>query len=158
MTKALIVYFSATGVTRKIAERLGKAISTEVREIVPETPYTKADLDWRDKKSRTTVEMNDPNCRPAIKGRFEDLDDFDTIFLGFPIWWYREPSIIDTFVESYDLSRKHIVLFSTSGGSGMGEISSIVSKLAKCDNVEDGTRFSSEESENVLKVWASEFL
>ena len=120
MSRKLTAYFSASGVTAKAAKALAEAANAELFEIKPETPYTKADLNWMDKKSRSTIEMNDPASRPAIKNCVENMEEYDVIFLGFPIWWYREPSIIDTFLEQYDFSGKTIVLFATSGGSGFG--------------------------------------
>ena len=120
MSRKLTAYFSASGVTAKAAKALAEAANAELFEIKPETPYTKADLNWMDKKSRSTIEMNDPTSRPPIKNCVENMEEYDVIFLGFPIWWYREPSIIDTFLEQYDFSGKTIVLFATSGGSGFG--------------------------------------
>ena len=120
MSRKLTAYFSASGVTAKAAKALAEAANAELFEIKPETPYTKADLNWMDKKSRSTIEMNDPTSRPPIKNCVENMEEYDVVFLGFPIWWYREPSIIDTFLEQYDFSGKTIVLFATSGGSGFG--------------------------------------
>jgi flavodoxin len=120
MSKALVAYFSASGVTAALAARLAKVAGADLFEIAPEVPYTAADLDWTDKKSRSTIEMNDPASRPAIGSRVADMGQYDVVFVGFPIWWYREPSIIDTFMEAYDFSGKTIVPFCTSGGSGVG--------------------------------------
>ncbi|MBR3258764.1 MAG: NAD(P)H-dependent oxidoreductase, partial [Eggerthellaceae bacterium] len=100
MKKALVAYFSAEGTTARLAKKLAEAIGADLFEIAPETPYTRADLDWRDKASRSTLEMQDRSCRPAIAGRMEDMGAYDVVFVGFPIWWYREPSIIDTFMEA----------------------------------------------------------
>lgn len=119
--KALVAYFSASGITAKVAENLADAINADIHAIIPAVPYSDADLDWRDKNSRSTIEMQNPDSRPAIESLRDNMDDYDTIFLGFPIWWYRAPTIINTFLESYDLSSKTIVVFATSGGSGMGE-------------------------------------
>lgn len=119
--KTLVAYFSASGITAKVAETLADAIGADIHAIIPAVPYTAADLDWRDKNSRSSVEMSDQTSRPAIASLRDNMDDYDTIFLGFPIWWYRAPTIINTFLESYDLSSKTIVVFATSGGSGMGE-------------------------------------
>lgn len=121
MSKKLVAYFSATGVTAKAAGLLANAAGADLFEIEPETAYTGADLDWRDKGSRSSVEMSDESSRPAIKGHVDGMADYDVIYLGFPIWWYREPSIIDTFLEEYDFSDKTIVLFATSGSSGFGK-------------------------------------
>ncbi|HZW48836.1 MAG TPA: flavodoxin [Bacillota bacterium] len=121
MNRKLVVYFSAGGVTKKTAENLSKAIGADLFEIKPEVPYTPKDLNWRDKTARSTIEMHDLNFRPAITGECEKIAEFDVIFVGFPIWWYIAPTIINTFLEKYDLSGKTIVPFATSGGSGMGE-------------------------------------
>ena len=120
MSRKLVAYFSATGVTAKVAEKLAEAIGADICEIEPVVPYSKADLDWTNQKSRSSVEMSDPTSRPAIAGKRDNMDDYDTIFIGFPIWWYVAPHIINTFLESYDFSDKKIVLFATSGGSGFG--------------------------------------
>ena len=120
MSKALVVYFSASGVTAGLAKMLAAAVGADLYEITPEKPYTKADLDWMNKKSRSSVEMSDKTIRPAIAGRVENMAQYDTVFVGFPIWWYVAPTIINTFLEQYDLSGKKIVPFATSGGSGMG--------------------------------------
>ena len=119
--KALVAYFSASGITARVAENLADAINADIHAIIPAVPYTDADLNWRDKNSRSTIEMQDPNSRPTIESLRDNMDEYDTIFLGFPIWWYRAPTIINTFLESYDMSNKTIVVFATSGGSGMGE-------------------------------------
>lgn len=120
MSKKLVAYFSASGVTAKVAETLADAIGANIYEIKPETPYSKADLDWTVKTSRSTIEMNDKTFRPAIADKDAHIEDYDTIFVGFPIWWYVAPTIINTFLECYDFSGKKIVLFATSGGSGFG--------------------------------------
>lgn len=121
MSRKLVAYFSASGVTAKVAERLSEAIGADLYAIEPEVPYTKADLDWMDKKSRSTIEMNNPASRPAIAGKRDNMNDYDTVFVGFPIWWYVAPTIINTFLESYDLTGKTIIPFATSGGSDMGK-------------------------------------
>lgn len=121
MSRKLVAYFSASGVTAKLAEALSEAIGGDLYAIEPEVPYTKADLNWMDKNSRSTVEMKDPTSRPAIAGKQDNMDDYDTIFVGFPIWWYVAPTIINTFLESYDFTGKTIVPFATSGSSGMGK-------------------------------------
>lgn len=121
MNKKLVAYFSASGVTAKVADMLADAVGADIYEIRPEIPYTKADLNWMDKKSRSTIEMNDKTIRPAIADKDAQIDQYDTIFLGFPIWWYVAPTIINTFLESYDFSGKKIILFATSGGSKFGK-------------------------------------
>lgn len=158
MTKVLVSYFSASGVTAKLAEDLAKAIGADVFEIEPEEKYTDADLDWRDKTSRSSVEMSDRSSRPAIKTSVEDISKYDTIFVGFPIWWYREPSIIDTFLEAYDLSGKTLIPFATSGSSGLGESSDNFKALAPSAVIKDGKRFPSNASEADLKAWAEQFV
>lgn len=120
-TKMLVAYFSATGTTMEAASRLAQAAGADLHEIVPETPYTSADLNWNDKSSRSSVEMADKSSRPAIASRVENMAQYDTVFVGFPIWWYIAPTIINTFLEQYDLSGKTIIPFFTSGGSGAGE-------------------------------------
>lgn len=131
MGKNLVAYFSASGVTKGVAEKLAKAAGAELFEIVPEQPYTDEDLNWNNKQSRSSVEMNDRSCRPGISTTVSDMGQYDCLFLGFPVWWYREPSIIDTFLEAYDFSGKTIVPFCTSGGSGLGETVGNMRSLAK---------------------------
>lgn len=120
MKKTLVAYFSASGVTERAAKEIAGAVEADLYEILPAQPYTDADLDWTDKKSRSTAEMNDPACRPEIAGTVEKMEQYDTVFIGFPIWWYVEPRIVDTFLESYDFSGKTVIPFATSGGSGIG--------------------------------------
>ena len=158
MSKALVTYFSASGVTAKVAEKLAKSIGADLYEIAPEILYTKADLNWMDKKSRSTVEMNDRSSRPAIGSKAENMDQYDTVFVGFPIWWYREPSIIDTFMESYDFSGKTVIPFATSGGSGLGDSAKNMQALAPGAVVAEGKRFSGSASESDLAVWARRWL
>lgn len=119
MKKTLVVYFSATGTTKAAAQRLAKEKNADLFEIVPEKSYTSADLDWQDKQSRSTLEMKDKNSRPAIKGICENIAQYDTVWIGFPIWWYTAPTIINTFIEAHDLSGKVLNVFATSGGSGV---------------------------------------
>ena len=121
MSKKLVAYFSVSGVTAKVADMLADAVSADIYEIRPEVPYTKADLNWMDKKSRSTIEMNDKTSRPALADKDANVEQYDTIFLGFPIWWYKAPTIINTFLESYNFSGKKIILFATSGGSKFGK-------------------------------------
>ena len=119
MKKTLIVYFSATGNTKAAAEKLAREFNADLYEITPETPYTAADLDWRDKNSRSTVEMKDKSSRPAIKGVCGNIVQYDTVWIGFPVWWYTAPTIVNTFIEAHDLSGKVLNVFATSGGSGV---------------------------------------
>ena len=117
--KILVAYFSASGTTARVAEEIASAIDADLYEICPEVPYSSADLNWMDKKSRSSVEMNDPSSRPAIAAPVQDMEQYDTVFIGFPVWWYVEPRIVDTFLESYDFSGKTLIPFATSGGSGI---------------------------------------
>ena len=121
MAKSLVAYFSASGVTANAAQKLAEAAGADLYEIRPAVPYTKADLNWTDSKSRSSVEMKDPASRPEIAGKVENMEEYEVIYLGFPIWWYTVPSIIHTFLESYDMGGKEIILFATSGGSGFGK-------------------------------------
>ena len=158
MSKVLVAYFSAGGVTAKMAKKLADAIGADLFEITPEEPYTKADLNWMDKKSRSSLEMNDRNCRPAIRSRVESMAQYDVVFVGFPVWWYREPSIIDTFMEAYDFSGKTIIPFATSGMSGIGDSGKNMQDLAKGAKVLPGMRFKNSVSSGELKTWAEEWL
>ena len=153
MAKTLVAYFSASGVTKRLATTLAEAAGADLFEIVPEEIYTKADLNWMDKKSRSSVEMNDRSSRPAISSKIDDISVYDTIYVGFPVWWYREPSIIDTFMESYDFSGKKVIPFATSGGSGLGDSYKNMQALAPNANVIDGKKFSARTSVDELKAW-----
>lgn len=138
MPKILVAYFSAGGNTAKLAQRVAKAAGADLFEIVPRKPYTSADLNWRDKNSRTTIEMNDPASRPEVASHVENMAQYDTIFLGFPIWWYVAPTLINTFLEQYDLEGKTIVPFATSGGSGMGQTVAMLKASAPKATIEAG--------------------
>ena len=153
MSKTLIAYFSAQGSTAKLAKTLAAAAGAELYEIKPAVPYERRDLNWMDKKSRTTVEMQDTSCRPALADTDAPIAEADTVFLGFPIWWYREPSIIDSFLEAYDWTGKTVVPFFTSGGSNLGEGQDRIETLAKGAKVLRGRRFSARASEAELKKW-----
>ena len=121
MSKKLTAYFSASGKTAALAKKLAEAAGADLYEIRPAVPYTSADLNWQDKQSRTSVEMSDHSSRPALADKNADIAAYDTIYVGFPVWWYIAPTIINTFLESYDFSGKKIILFATSGGSGFGK-------------------------------------
>ena len=121
MGRKLVAYFSASGVTARVAKILAETTGADIFEIEPEIPYTQADLNWMSKESRSSVEMNNPLSRPNIARKCDNMDEYDTVFVGFPIWWYVAPTIINTFLESYDLTGKTIIPFATSGGSGMGK-------------------------------------
>ena len=153
MSKGLVAYFSASGVTRRVAENLAKSAGADLFEIVPEQIYTNADLNWQDKKSRSSVEMNDRNSRPVISSKIDDIKQYSHVFVGFPVWWYREPSIIDTFMESYDWNGITVIPFCTSGGSGLGDAGKNMQILGKGAKVIDGKRLSGNASEEDLKTW-----
>ena len=152
MIKSLVTYFSASGVTAGVAARLAEGVGAELCEIVPETPYSDADLNWMDKTSRSTLEMKDENARPALAKKDIPVGEYDIIFVGFPIWWYREPSIIDTFLEAYDFEGKTVVPFATSGGSGLGKAPARMAELSKA-KVLPGKVFPPKVSERELKDW-----
>ena len=154
MNRKLVAYFSASGVTAKVAEKLSEAIGADLYAIEPEVPYTKADLDWMDKKSRSTIEMNNPASRPAIAGKRDNMNDYDTVFVGFPIWWYVAPTIINTFLESYDLTGKTIIPFATSGGSDMCKTNEKLLPSCKGAKLLDGKVFKASVSGADLAKWA----
>jgi flavodoxin len=151
--KALVCYFSATGNTARVAKTLAEAAGAELYEICPAVPYERKDLNWMDKKSRTTLEMQDPDFRTTLADTDAPVAEADRVFVGFPIWWYREPSIIDSFLEAYDFSGKTVVPFFTSGGSQLGEGQGRISVLAKGANVLPGRRFPARAGEEELKAW-----
>ena len=151
--KILVAYFSASGVTAKAAEKLAEAAQADLYEIKPKIPYTRADLDWTDKKSRSSVEMNDKASRPAIAGKVENMEEYDTVFIGFPIWWYVAPTIINTFLESYDFSGKTIIPFATSGGSGMGRTNENLKPSCPGAVLMPGKMLNGSLSETELKNW-----
>ena len=154
MSKKLVAYFSASGVTESAAKTLAKTIGADLYEIKPEIPYSKADLDWRDKNSRSSVEMNNPDSRPKIADKNANIGEYDTIFVGFPIWWYTAPTIIKTFLESYDFGGKTIVPFATSGGSGMGKTAEDLQKTVPLAKVKSGKMLNGRLSADKLKEWA----
>ncbi|MDO5390831.1 MAG: flavodoxin [Eubacteriales bacterium] len=157
MSKKLVAYFSASGVTAKLAKKLSQAIGADLYEIQPEQPYTTADLDWTNKNSRTTREMTDKSFRPVITGKVDNMEQYDTVYVGFPIWWYIAPTIINTFLESYDMAGKTIVPFATSGGSGMGRTNAELEASCKGAKLKEGKRFNSNAREAELKTWADQF-
>ena len=158
MSKTLVAYFSASGVTASVAKKLAAAIGADLFEIEPEVFYTEEDLDWRDSNSRSSVEMNDCSCRPAIEAEVKNMTQYDVVFIGFPVWWYREPSIIDTFMEAHDFSGKKVVPFCTSGGNTMGAAAKNIQALAAGATVVEGKRFASSGLEDELKAWAESVL
>lgn len=153
MSKTLVAYFSASGTTAKLAKTLAAAADAALYEIRPAVRYERKDLNWMDKKARSTVEMADPGCRPALADTEAPVAEAETVFVGFPIWWYREPSLIDSFLEAYDFSGKKLVPFFTSGGSELGEGQTRIEALARGAKVCRGRRFSARASEAELKRW-----
>ena len=153
MSRKLVAYFSASGVTAKVAEKLAEAIGADIYEIEPAVPYSKADLDWTNQKSRSSHEMSDPASRPAINGKRDNMDDYDTVFVGFPIWWYVAPTIINTFLESYDLTGKTIIPFATSGGSDIGKTNERLAPSCKGAKLMDGKVFKGSVGHQELAAW-----
>ena len=158
MSKVLVAYFSASGVTAKLAERLASAIGADLHEIKPEKPYTSADLDWRDSNSRSSVEMKDKLFRPTIANSVENMDQYDTVFVAFPIWWYVAPTIINTFLEAYNLDGKKIIPLATSGSSGMGNTNKELAPSCTGATLEEGKRFAANAGEKELADWAKKFI
>ncbi|MDD3222848.1 MAG: flavodoxin [Clostridia bacterium] len=151
----LVVYFSNTGNTKAIAEKIANGLDADIYEIIAEVPYTDADLDYNDNNSRSTQEMNDPSARPAISGSVENMEQYDTIYIGYPIWWGEAPRILDTFVELYDFTDKTVIPFCTSASSGMGSSASGLESLAGSGNWLDGQRFSGSESDETVMEWVN---
>ena len=151
----LVAYFSCTGNTRGLAEKIASALDADLYEIVPEQPYSDADLNYNDSSTRATVEQNEPDARPAISGSVDDMGQYDVIFLGYPIWWGQAPKIISTFLESYDLSGKTIVPFCTSGSSGVGSSATNLHALASSAVWLDGNRFSGSASRSDVETWVN---
>jgi len=155
MSKNLVAYFSASGVTAKLAKTLSNAVGADLFEIKPEQPYTRADLNWNDPKSRSSIEMKEKkDFRPAIADKIENMEQYDIIYVGFPIWWYVAPTIINTFLEQYDLTGKTVIPFATSGGSGMGNTNKELKASCKGAVLKEGKRFNADASESSLKEWA----
>lgn len=153
MSKKLVAFFSASGVTAKLAKTFSKAACADLFEIIPSKPYTAADLDWTNKESRSTLEMKDKNSRPEIASKVENMDEYDTIYIGFPIWWYVAPTIINTFLESYNLKGKTVVPFATSGGSGMGKTNENLLPSCQGAVLKAGKKFSANASAEEIKSW-----
>ena len=150
----LVVYFSATGTTRGVAEKLSEGLSADLYEIVPEEPYTDADLNYNDSGSRTSIETDDPSCRPAIAGELPDLAPYDTVFIGYPIWWGDTPRIVSNFVEQVDLTGKTLAVFFTSGSSGLGSSMKHLEQQSGAGEWLEGRRFTSRTAEEELVNWA----
>lgn len=154
MSKVLVAYFSASGTTAHVAKELAQAAGADLYEIRPQVPYTRADLNWMDKKSRSSVEMNDKSSRPALADKDANITAYDTILLGFPIWWYVAPTIINSFLESYDFSGKKIILFATSGGSGFGKtVAGLKPSVTADTTIIEGKLLNGRQSEASLKAW-----
>lgn len=152
--KSLVAYFSCSGVTAKLAQALASAADADLYEIKPDVPYTEADLDWTNKKSRSTLEMNDSSSRPTIGSQKADINKYDIIYVGFPIWWYTAPTIINTFLESYDFSGKTVIPFATSGGSGLGDIEKKLSPSCSSDTKwKQGKIFNGRPDREKLSAW-----
>lgn len=153
--KALVAYFSATNTTEGVAEHIANGLNADLYEIVPEEPYTDADLNYNDNNSRSTIEMNDPSARPAISGSVENMEQYDIVFIGYPIWWGEAPRIVSTFMESYDFSGKTIVPFCTSGGSGVGSSASNLEQLTSGATWLDGRRLNGNDSQDTVMEWVN---
>ena len=156
MSRKLVAYFSASGVTAKLAETLSEAIGADLYAIEPEVPYTKADLNWMNQNSRSSVEMKDPASRPAIAGKCDNMDEYNTIFVGFPIWWYVAPTIINTFLESYDFAGKTIIPFATSGGSGMDKTNEKLQPSCPGAKLVEGKVWKKNAKADELAAWAED--
>ena len=152
-SKILVAYFSVTGTTENVAKNIAEITNGELYKIVPSKSYTNADLDWNDRGSRSSREMADEKCRPAVTGNVDDMDAYDTVFVGFPIWWYVEPRIIDTFLEANDFSGKTIVPFATSGGSGLGKAPQRMASLAPGATVTEDRLLNNSPSADELRAW-----
>ena len=153
-SKTLVAYFSATGTTARAARRLAESVGADLYEIRPAVPYTRADLNWADSKSRSTLEAHEAACRPAIAGEPVDLSGYGTVFVGFPIWWYTAPRIIQSFLESHDFAGKRVVPFATSGGSGMGGTNKALAPSCKGAKLLEGKVFKLSASADALRTWA----
>ena len=153
MSKTLVAFFSASGVTRQVAQKLAAAAQADLYEIKPAVPYTQADLNWRDKSSRSSVEMQNLASRPQLADTDAKIEQYDRILLGYPIWWYMAPTIINTFLESYDFSGKSIILFATSGGSGFGKSVKELSPSSPNATIREGRMLNGNPSEQELRQW-----
>lgn len=157
MGNTLVAYFSVSGTTAGIAGKLAEAAGADLFEIKPKKMYTDDDIDYNNPKSRSSMEMADINCRPEIMFKVGNMDQYDLVFVGFPIWWYREPSIIDTFMEQYDFAGKTVVPFITSGGSDIGKVPENLQKLAPGAAVKTGRRFTKDTAASELSTWAAAY-
>lgn len=156
--KSLVAYFSASGVTARAAKTLAEAAGADLYEIKPKMPYTKADLNWMDKNARSSIEMKDPSSRPELADENADIASYDVIFLGFPIWWYVAPTIINTFLEAYDFSGKTIILFATSGGSGLGKtVEKLNPSVSDTTVIKEGKLLNGQVTKENLENWLKTF-
>lgn len=156
MSKILVAFFSVSGTTAKVSNKLASVLNADLHEILPKKPYSKEDLDWTNNNSRSTIEMKkDKSIRPEISNEVENMNQYDVIYLGFPIWWYVAPTIINTFLEKYDLKGKKIIPFATSGGSGMGNTNEELQPSCVGAQLLEGKRFSEDVSETELKDWVN---
>ena len=155
MSKVLVTYFSASGVTAKVARNIANIIGADTFEIKPKVPYTSADLNWMDKQSRSSIEMNDKSSRPQIEGTVSKLDDYETILIGFPVWWYTLPTIINTFIESLDFNGKILIPFCTSGGTGISGCEKDLRKAYPKYNWKEGKRLTGREDKDFIENWLS---
>lgn len=156
--KSLVAYFSASGVTARAAKTLAEAAGADLYEIKPKMPYTKADLNWMDKNARSSIEMKDPSSRPELADENADIASYDVIFLGFPIWWYVAPTIINTFLEAYDFSGKTIILFATSGGSGLGKtVEKLNPSVSDTTVIKEGKLLNGHVTKENLENWLKTF-
>lgn len=158
MKKVLVAYFSYSGKTRRAAETLAQAVGADLFEIAPAVPYTDADLDWTNSSSRTSVEMKDVACRPDIAGTLENAGDYDVVFVGFPIWWYTAPRVVDTFLDRYGFAGKTVVPFATSGGSGIGGAEAELAKICPSAHWEKGRIIKAGDDAEALAAWAKTYL
>jgi len=154
MSKVLVAYFSASGVTAKVAKTLAEAANADLYEIKPDVPYTQADLNWQDAKSRSSVEMKDKSSRPALVDKTADVSMYDIVFIGFPIWWYVAPTIINTFLESYDFAGKTIIPFATSGSSGLGKtVENLKGSVDASAIIKEGKLLNGKQTKESLAAW-----
>lgn len=156
MGKTLVAYFSASGTTERVAKDLAKATNADLFEIKPQEPYTRSDLNWNNRSSRSSVEMNNEECRPAIAEKVTNMGIYDMVFVGFPVWWYVEPRIIDTFLEAYDFGGKTVIPFATSGGSGLGRAAQRMQALIPGATVHAGGVLNGRPSQAKLAAWAQQ--
>ena len=155
MSRTLVAYFSCSGITEKLARTLAEVVGGELYRIEPAVPYTDADLNWHNPQSRSSLEMRDKTSRPAISGRVADMEQYDTVYVGFPIWWYTAPTIVNTFLESYDFSGKTIILFATSGGSGLGKSAADLTPSASGAVIRDGKLLNGRQTRESLAAWVN---